>query len=503
MFDSMNFSGRGTTVVDRLLDATQTGVVLFDAEGTVIRANSVALNDLRMSETDMPGRRITDVLSVIRDNENILPALIARLRAGGAEYLRLPPDSLLDSGGKVRFFATGRIAKLNEEGTGLLLSFRNVVNELTQESMLKMALNNTLIFPWFYDMERKKMFIDPRYFDYTGIVSEDCSMTMETFAAHVYPDDWPPMADALQRQLNGEHYPYPVPFRLLRGDGRYEWFEGQSTYLGQVDGLPYRVVGTCMSTQAHKDVEHELIAARDRAEQSDRLKSAFLANMSHEIRTPLNAIVGFSNLLAGGEVAPDSEEAREYVSLINTNCNYLLTLVSDILDLSRIETGAMEYVYGRHSLRRIMSDLYQNHLPGIPAGVVLEMSVPEEDTLLETDAVRLRQIMDNLLNNARKFTREGTVTFGYALSPDGGSAELFVADTGCGIPADRQEKIFERFYKIDTFAQGAGLGLSICRTIAGCLGGNLAVTSRPGEGSRFTLVLPLSRRDDTHSDRHE
>ncbi len=490
-------------MVDRLLDATQTGVVLFDAGGTVVGANSLALNDLHLSETDITGHRITDVLSVIRDNENILPALIARLNGGDAPYLRLPADSLLDSGGKARFFATGRLTKLNEPGSWLLLSFRNVVNELTQESMLKMALNNTLIFPWFYDMERGKMFIDPRYFDYTGIESEDCSMTMETFAAHVYPDDWPPMADALRRQLNGEHYPEPVPFRLLRGDGRYEWFEGQSTYLGQVDGLPYRVVGTCMSTQAHKDVEHELIAARDRAEQSDRLKSAFLANMSHEIRTPLNAIVGFSNLLAGGEAAPDSEEAREYVGLINTNCNYLLTLVSDVLDLSRIETGAMEYVYGRHSLRRIMDDLYRNHLPGIPAGVELKLSVPEEDALLETDAVRLRQIMDNLLNNARKFTREGTVTFGYSLSPDGRSAELFVADTGCGIPAGEQEKIFERFYKIDTFAQGAGLGLSICRTIAGCLGGSLEVASRPGEGSRFTLAVPLSRHDETNSDKHE
>ena len=395
--------------------------------------------------------------------------------------------------GNAGFFVSGRITRLscNE----FLFVFRNVVEELTQESMFKMALSSTKIFPWFYDFERATMVIDPRYYDYTKIPTKDYTMTLEEFALRIYPDDREAMAQAFSQQLRGVHYPYPVPYRLQRGDGAYEWFEGQSTYLGQVEGAPYRVVGICMSTQVYKDIEETLTAARDKAEQSDKLKSAFLANMSHEIRTPLNAIVGFSNLLSDGEIPADSEEGREFVQLINRNCDYLLALVSDILDLSRIETGIMEYNFVEYSLTQLLSDIHRNFRLRIPEGISFDLMLPPADAVIETDVSRLRQVLDNLLGNAVKFTNQGRIGLGFKLSDDGEKALLFVEDTGRGISEEQAEKIFDRFYKADSFVQGVGLGLPICKTITEQMGGAIGVRSHLGEGTSFTLQLPLRHQN--------
>lgn len=478
------------TVSDQLLNALQTDVVFFDSEGIILRANRQACTDLR-TEGNLSGRLITEVIKLIHHDKDILSDLVGELRTGKADAIRLPDDTFIRNKEGGRFFIKGQFVRLS--GDEFLLAFRNVVEELTQEYMFKLALSSTKIFPWFYDMERKTMVIDSRYYDYTGIPTKDYTMTLEDFALRLHPDDRPAMAHAFEQQLNGIHYPYAVPFRLLRGDGQWEWFEGQSSYLGQVDGIPYRVVGICMSTQAHKDIEEALISARDKAEQSDRLKSAFLSNMSHEIRTPLNAIVGFSNLLTGCDVSTDSEEAHEYVNLINTNCNQLLTLISDILDLSRIESGTMDYTFSDQSLNQLLSEIYAMHTHSIPSCVGFHLRLPDTDLRLETDPLRLRQVMDNLLSNAQKFTKTGHIDLGYGLTNDGKTVEFFVEDTGCGIPEDQHVKIFERFHKVDHFIQGAGLGLSICKTITECLGGELAVASRLGEGSRFTLRLPVQR----------
>lgn len=475
---------------DRMLDAIQSGLVFFGTDGTVCHTNSQAREDLRIADP-IGHVKIADLFSLIHHNKNILPDLIDELNRRPSEQVKLPVDTFIRrTNAKVQFFVSGCISRL--DCGNYLLSFRNIVEELTLQSVYKMALSSTKIFPWYYEFERGSMFIDPRYFDYTGIESEDYTLSLEAFAERLHPDDREGMAHAFSLQLNGEHYPYPVPFRLRRGDGSYEWFEGQSTYLGQVEGLPYRVVGICMSTQAHKDIEDALTYARDKAEQSDRLKSAFLANMSHEIRTPLNAIVGFAHLLAGEE-SPTTTESREHVELINKNCDHLLTLVSDILDLSRIETGAMEYTFAEHSLHQLLSDLYHNHRSRMPENVALNLLLPHDDLLIETDALRVRQVMGNLLDNAAKFTCCGHIDMGFMPSSDGQSVRLFVADTGRGIPAEETERIFERFYKIDNFMQGAGLGLSLCKTIAGHLGGTVTVSSRQGAGSRFTLRLPVRR----------
>lgn len=479
------------TISDALLEALPCGVLLLSNDGTLLRANDQAFKELNL-DRDVMGERLTDLLSVFDREKSQLPGMLAELN-GGTEQIVLSENAFIQSRDKkAHLFLRGRMNRLNE--AEILFTFRNVVDEVTRDFMLKMALSSTKIFPWFYDMDQNKMIIDSRYFDYTRIPTTDNSMTLEEFTDRLHPDDREDMAHAFTRQLNGEHFPYPVPFRLRLGDDTYEWFEGQSTYLGKVEGLPYRVVGICMSTQAHKNIEEALMTAKDRAEQSDRLKSAFLANMSHEIRTPLNAIVGFSNLLVDKNAPVSSSDAKEYAELISKNCDYLLTLVSDILDLSSIETGTMEYHFTTHPLAQLLTDIFRKYTHLCSEKVRLNLVLPPDDTELETDELRLRQALDNLLANALKFTDEGHIDMGFSVSQDGKSVNIFVADTGRGIPEDQCERIFERFYKVETFVQGAGLGLSICKTIAENLGGTVSVASRPGEGSCFTLSLPRWHR---------
>ena len=217
----------------------------------------------------------------------------------------------------------------------------------------------------------------------------------------------------------------------------------------------------------------------------------FLANMSHEIRTPLNAIIGFANLLTSEEYPSDEEEKKEYSRLITTNGEQLLRLISDILDLSKIESNTMEFNFADFSLAALLTDIYQAQKMTMRPGVELRLELPDEDIRIDTDAERLKQVINNLINNAVKFTDEGSITFGCRTCENGSAVEFFVNDTGHGIEERHLERIFDRFYKADNFVKGVGLGLSICRTIAENLGGSISVTSRPGQGTHFTLRHPL------------
>ena len=242
-------------------------------------------------------------------------------------------------------------------------------------------------------------------------------------------------------------------------------------------------------------MRRELIESKEKAETSDKLKSAFLANMSHEIRTPLNAIIGFANLLTCDDVPFSETERQEYSRLITANGDQLLRLISDILDLSKIESNTMEFCFGEHSLHTLLSDIYQSQLLTMPPQVELRLELPQADTTIRTDASRLKQVVNNLINNAAKFTDKGNITFGYRTADGAGEVELFVRDTGKGISQEHLSRIFERFYKADSYVKGVGLGLSICRTITELLGGEISVVSAPGEGTCFKIVHPVRRTE--------
>ena len=243
----------------------------------------------------------------------------------------------------------------------------------------------------------------------------------------------------------------------------------------------------------------QLKQAKDKAEEADRLKSAFLANMSHEIRTPLNAIVGFSGILASTE---EEQEKQEYVSIIENNNTLLLQLISDILDLSKIEAGTLDLKYSNVNLNALMKELECGLLLRVKSNAVkLEFVEPAKPCIAHTEKNRLSQLMINLVTNAIKFTQKGSIRFGYELREK--ELYFYVADTGCGIPKDKQQNIFGRFVKLNSFAQGTGLGLSICKTLLEHMGGKIGVESEEGQGSTFWFTLPYSSAVDVDKTRKQ
>ena len=222
--------------------------------------------------------------------------------------------------------------------------------------------------------------------------------------------------------------------------------------------------------------------------EADKLKSAFLANMSHEIRTPLNAIIGFSNILAETD---DKEEKEEFVKIINKNSDLLLRLITDILDFSKIESGVLDYSLSDTSLKDIFHEQFQVHAMKMPEKVSLICDFDAlPDILIHTDPKRVTQVISNLISNAAKFTEEGSISFSYRIVE--GYVLIEVIDTGIGISLQHQQSIFDRFVKINSFKQGTGLGLTICKTIIEALNGTIGVDSRPGEGARFWFTLPYN-----------
>ena len=252
-----------------------------------------------------------------------------------------------------------------------------------------------------------------------------------------------------------------------------------------MEGRKPLLIGISWDITNLQNIEQELIKARIKAEQSDRLKSAFLANMSHEIRTPLNAIVGFSQLLPSAETA---EEKKLYSGIINQNSDILLQLINDILDLSKIEAGTLEYIKRPMNLGEVCRTIYAVHKERVKEGVTLVFDNEEEDLLMEGDQNRIMQVITNFLTNASKFTYEGEIRFGFGRMDK--DIRVYVKDTGIGIEPEKVDHIFERFVKLNSFAQGTGLGLSICRMIIEKIGGEIGVTSELGKGSTFYFTIP-------------
>ena len=303
---------------------------------------------------------------------------------------------------------------------------------------------------------------------------------------HFHPDDRALLIRFLDDARKGLTTQLSKEMRVLREDGTYTWTHVNllvKKYAPQ-DRI-IEIISINYDITELKRTEEMLVKARDKAEASDRLKSAFLANMSHEIRTPLNAIVGFSSLLTSTESAAEKEL---YNSLIGHNNKLLLNLINDVIDLSKIESGYLELRPDWVNLTELLDESVAEYAHQVPSGVELLTNYPAHDSLVELDKLRIKQILSNFLSNALKNTTTGHVEVFYEV--DHQSVRIGVKDTGRGIPQNMLEKIFERFEKLDSFAQGAGLGLSICKLIVEKMNGRVLVDSQLGIGTTFVIELP-------------
>lgn len=246
------------------------------------------------------------------------------------------------------------------------------------------------------------------------------------------------------------------------------------------------LVGVSIDVGNLEEIEKELIHARIKAEESDRLKTTFLASMSHEIRTPLNAIVGFAQLL--GQANSD-EERNMYSDIISQNSEILLQLINDILDLAKIEAGTLEFVKAPMDMEEICLSQYEIHRNRPMEGVTLVKDTPGNEFIIRQDKNRIMQLYTNLINNAMKFTSEGEIRFGYTIGD--GMIHGFVSDTGIGIALEQQKTVFDRFVKLNSFVQGTGLGLSICKLITDTMGGSITLESEIGKGTTFRFTIPM------------
>ena len=310
--------------------------------------------------------------------------------------------------------------------------------------------------------------------------------------AHVVPEDQAVLKNFVGEVKTGKATSLRKEVRVCRENGKYTWTSINvmvRDYRPQ-DGI---IEMLCINYDITplKETEQKLIIARDKAEELDRLKSAFLANMSHEIRTPLNAIVGFSSLLAETD---SRNERQEYIKIVQENNELLLQLISDILDLSKIEAGTFNFVYTNVDVNETCAEIIKSMSMKVSKGVELIFEEPLPECYLYTDKNRFTQVISNFINNALKFTQQGCITLGYE-QVSHQKIKFYVRDTGMGIPEEKQKSIFERFVKLNTFVQGTGLGLSICKSIVSQMGGEIGVDSTEGIGSCFWFTHPYHAAD--------
>ena len=306
--------------------------------------------------------------------------------------------------------------------------------------------------------------------------------------SHFHPEDRAVMIDFLDKVIKGESSKLSRDVRIRRADGNYTWTRLNvlvRNYQPQDNIIEMLCINFDITEL--KETERMLIGAKEKAEEADRLKSAFLANMSHEIRTPLNAIVGFSSLL---EEAEDAEEKHLYATIIEENNKLLLQLISDILDLSKIEAGTFDIIPEQVDAQQLCNELLQSMQVRATEQVEILLAPELPELTFTSDKNRLYQVLLNFVTNALKFTSEGSIVIDYRIN--GNEVRFSVQDTGMGIEPEKQEAIFTRFVKLNNFIAGTGLGLPICQSIVTQLGGKIGVESEPGKGSCFWFTHPIN-----------
>lgn len=358
--------------------------------------------------------------------------------------------------------------------------------------MIELALQNTRVTVYSFNFERfrtcdqincNRCF---QFYGATNTLLRKNQYICRALSALRHPDDCTDFFFLFNKIRKEKLEEYSTVFKLKNDAGEYRSYEviGKGHHQDDPE-YPDLIVGYIIDNQEHSEYERNLIREKEKAQNADQMKSTFLANMTHDIRTPLNAIVGFSDLLS---IETDPEIRRHYLDLIKTNNEFLVHLINDVLDLSKIEANMLTFHYADTYLPEVVTDLY--HTLRLRATPQVELILDEAPHIrLHTDSKRLTQVLTNLLTNALKHTQAGSIRFGYCV--EGAWIRFYVTDTGTGIPAKEQKKIFGRFVQLKGHKQGIGLGLAICKGIVTRMGGDISVSSRVNEGSTFEFRLPV------------
>ena len=484
---------------DNIFCSIRDGLITYDTDLRIHFVNRPLLQMLGLSSETYTsrfyeGQMAGSIFRIYMNGENILQDLLKKVRTG-KRPISIPEKAFMQENHQGTYFpVSGEVVPIfaNEKMTGMAIVCRNISEEEMQRRFFNMAVEESSIYPWQYNMHMNRFHFPGGLLRRFGYTDDTDLLARDEMDTLIHPEDLLHTRRNFDAILLGNEINSRMSFRLKSADGSYEWWEFRSTaYDGLTVDTPYMVLGVCQSIQRYKDTEEALIAARDRALQADKLKSAFLANMSHEIRTPLNSIVGFSDVLAVG--GSTEEEQQSYYQIIKTNSDLLLRLINDILDLSRLEANRVTLTWEECDVVQLCSQ--------VVASVSFSRQSSENQFLfttsfesfrMVTDVQRMQQVMINLLSNANKFTKCGKITLDFSVNEETQMAVFSVTDTGCGIPKEKQGLVFERFEKLNEYAQGTGLGLSICKLIVHKWKGSIWIDPDYTGGARFVFSHPLN-----------
>ena len=479
---------RQLEVFKSVLDKVSDSILAVSEDGTLVYANKQFIEEYGVTQ-QMGTQKIYDLpvsmttkeawerrLQEIRDNDGTF--------AYRAAYMRKGEDKE-----RMHQVSTFLIRENNEELTWFFTQdITDVIKKQDELRELNLLLdgilNNIPVYLFVKDPEN-----DFRYLYWNKAFADHSGIPASKAIGHTDYEVFPSHGDAEKfrkddLELLQTHKRIDMQETYLSATGKARIVQTLKA-LVPMEGRKPLLIGISWDITNLQNIEQELIKARIKAEQSDRLKSAFLANMSHEIRTPLNAIVGFSQLLPAAETA---EEKKLYSGIINQNSDILLQLINDILDLSKIEAGTLEYIKRPMNLGEVCRTIYAVHKERVKEGVTLVFDNEDENLFIEGDQNRIMQVITNFLTNASKFTYAGEIRLGFERTDK--NIRVYVKDTGIGIEPEKVDHVFERFVKLNSFAQGTGLGLSICQMIIEKIGGEIGVTSELGKGSTFYFTIP-------------
>ena len=469
-------------------------VISIDNNKQIFAMNQAALDCLGLKKDihEYIGADIFSVLNItLRGRDNYLADIFTSLDKFYHSY-QLDKGATIVTSENQSLLIEGTVSSLQtmDNYTGCIISFKDITDEFIKKELHTLAMGDAHVYAWRYNGKKDVFVFEEVFFRETGVYDNGKhTIHSDVFEGMIHPEDYGNWNKQIKHILNRKSDKLTIQIRIYINN-KYEWWSFNVTYINNPAlSTSFTLFGLCMSIQTFKETEENLRIAKDKAEESDKLKSIFLSNMSHEIRTPLNAIVGFSNLLTSDDNF-SAEEKSIFVTTINEKCEILLTLINDILDLSRIESG-LPFNPEVCNLTLIIEETLASEKTILSPYVALKKNLPKEPVFINADSLRLRQLIRHLINNSFKFTHDGFIEVGCSVNQNK-NLIFYVEDSGLGISLKEQKKIFERFYKTDNFSQGGGLGLSICKVIVERMGGEISVQSVHGEGSKFTVVLPYS-----------